>query len=139
MGWRAAWKLSRVGKLAAPALANAERFPLREDTGPHINLGEMLGDTIGLASIRGKLWRGWTGWTTDPSEDARKLRDIAGVLEEWAELKNQATDSGDARRDNFQRRKLDRYTLAVVGWILVGKTLDEIRDGEGISGTERRP
>jgi hypothetical protein len=103
-------------------------------------MGELVGDMIALRAVQQELDRGWTGWTTDQSDDGRKLRDIAGGLGEWStKRKDHANDSGDAKRDLFAQRKFDRYSLAVVGWVLVGKTLDEIRAGEGISGTEGRP
>src|SRR6185503_4791845 len=102
MGWRTARKLRRVRRLIVSAVASAEKHPL-EDPGwrppGHYRMTDLHGrswceeeggDTPELARVRRKLRRGPGGWRTEATEDARILRDISGVVEEWAHHKDRS-------------------------------------------------
>jgi hypothetical protein len=125
VGWRCERKFKKVAKIAADAIEAAEANPLpSEDEDP----GLYMGDVMALGLMYRELSDG-SSWQTDTSECGRRLRDIASVLETWrnlgARLDEQFPD--DAERWTRVKGEKERDILAAIGWLVAGKTMDEIR------------
>lgn len=122
--WRSFRKAKKLSKIVIPAIAGAKANPIPADLDDAP--GFYLGDTMALALVTRTLYEGDQSWVKDPSDDGRKLRDIAVVVEGWRG-KSDETDGRSAKERLHTRMYQEREALATISWLLVGKTFDEIR------------
>jgi len=138
--WRSFRKLRKLNRIVVPALAGAEANPIPADLDDAS--GFYMGDISALVRVHRTLYEGNQSWVDDPSDEGRKLRDIAAVIEHWrrpmvtgadsvgrdylTSSRSDGTEEERSAEENFHARiHEDRRALARISWIVVGKTLEE--------------
>lgn len=124
MGWRCSRKLKKLARIVVPALAGAEMNPVPADLDD--TPGIYIGDKIALVLVAKTLYEGKQSWADDPSDCGRVLRDVAGAIEEWRNPPDEPRESTPKEEYHAQMIR-DRNFLAVISWLLAGKTAEEIR------------
>jgi hypothetical protein len=114
--------LHNIGKIMTAAVSGAEQNPLTTN----LDSGELyVGDMFSLALVAKELYGGKRSWATDMSEYGARLRDIAAALAGGQQVTSEIPDDWDSERRYARSTQIDRHTIAVIAWIVVGKSLKE--------------